>query len=205
MIKKKVIMLGGGGFAKEMAGVILRLDNYELIGFLDDNDKISNLLGKPYLGKIFPVPENTETKSVVLGIGHVGRTVVREKIIDAYEKAGFHFETIIAPTAVIAPMATIGKGVCVADGAVIEPATKVGDYAIINSMVFLGHDSTVGRNTHLCPGAMIAGNVKIGSYCLFGIGSASIHGITVGDHCLIPAGLTVYKNLKDNEHVSIIK
>lgn len=198
-------MLGGGGYAKEMAGVIFRLNDYELVGFLDDNDKIPELLGKPYLGKIFPVPENLETKSVVLGIGHVGRTVVREKIIDAYEKAGYNFETIIAPTAVIASMTNIGKGVCVADGAVIAPATKVGDYAIINSMVFLGHDSTVGRNTHLCPGTMIAGNVKIGNYCLFGIGSASINGITVGDNCIVSAGLTVYKNLKDNEHVSILK
>jgi UDP-perosamine 4-acetyltransferase len=205
MEKKEVIILGGGGFAKEVAGVLFRLPNHEVLGFLDDNEARISLLGKPRLGALFPVKNDLPTKVVVLGIGHVGKTKVRDTIIAAYEEAGYTFETVIAPSAIIAPGANIGKGVYVGDGAVVQPDTTISDHAIINGNAFIGHDSRIGRNTHICPGGMIAGGVTIGDRCLVGIGGSVIQGITVADNCIVPAGKAVVKNLKEGEHIFLFK
>ena len=205
MAKKKVIILGGGGFAKEIAGVLFRLPKYEFIGFLDDDKTRKSVLGKPNLGGIFPINKKLKTKYVALGIGHVGKTIVRNKIINEYEKAGYIFETIVSPASIVTKSVTLGKGSYVADGAVIQPDTHIADYAIINSNSFIGHDGNIGRNTHICPGVMVAGNVKIGNDSFLGIGSNIVHGITIGNECSVPAGQTVIKNLRDTEKIGLFK
>lgn len=205
MEKKKIIIVGGGGHAKVVAGALLRLPEYEIIGFLDDSDGRTSLLGTPKLGKIFPAPTNLETTLLALGVGHVGKTDIRNKIIDSFEQAGYQFETVVAPTATITHGVTLGKGVFLSDYVTLQPEVTIGDYAIISNSSCVNHECSIGRNTHICPGVMISGNVSIGSDSLIGTGSSLIHGISVGNNCIVPAGSTVIKNMQDGEHVSMFK
>lgn len=205
MEKKKIIVLGGGGHAKVVAGTLLRLPEYEVIGFLDDAVERASLLETRKLGKMFPVPQNLETTLLALGIGHVGKTAFRNKLIKEYEEAGYTFETVVAPSAIINHGVTLGKGVFISDMVTLHPEVIIDDYAIISNSTCINHECRIGRNTHICPGVMISGNVVIGSDSLLGTGSSAIHGITIGNECIISAGHTVIKNLKDKEHVSLFK
>lgn len=205
MGKKKIIIVGGGGHAKVIAGTLLRMPEYEIIGFLDDSTERVSLLGKPKLGKIFPIPQYLESNILVLGIGHVGKTSFRNRLIAEYEEANYVFETIVAPSSVITHGVTLGKGVFISDMVTLQPEVVIGDYAIISNSVCVNHECAIGRNTHICPGVMISGNVTVGNNVLLGTGSALIHGITVGNDCIVPAGCTVIKNLKDKESVSLFK
>lgn len=205
MEKKKIIVLGGGGHAKVVAGALLRMPDYEIVGFLDDAAERVSLLGTKKLGGIFPVPTNLETNLLAIGIGHVGKTAFRNKLIKEYEEAGYTFETIVAPSAVITHGVTLGKGVFISDMVTLQPEVTIEDYAIISNSSCINHECRVGRNTHICPGVMISGNVTIGSDTLLGTGSSVIHGVTIGNDCIVPAGHTVIKNLQDKEHLSLFK
>lgn len=60
----------------------------------------------------------------------------------------------IAPSAVIHPTATLGKGVVVGPLAVIGEGVVIGDYSVIESHVSLSH-ALVGKHVHIKPGARI--------------------------------------------------
>lgn len=188
---QKIIVVGGGGHAKVLLSVLLRLPQYEVIGFIDDNEAITDLLGFPRLGGITKVNTSLETKTLALGLGHVGNLSFYKRVIELYTSLGFSFATIIAPTAFVSPFATIGKGVAIADGVIIQPGAVLNDYVIINTNASVDHDTVIGSYTHVAPGCAISGAVHIGSECLLGTGSAVIQGITITDGCVIGAGASV--------------
>lgn len=194
MGKKKIIILGGGGHAKVLVGTILRLPDYEIIGFLDDDEQKTELLGIQRVGSLFPAQKELETKLLVLGLGHIGNSTVRKKVIAAYENAGYTFETVIAPSAIISSGAYIGKGVFIADGVVVQPDVKIGDYAIINTQASIDHDCVIGDNVHVAPGTTLSGAVTVGDNTLLGTGSSVMQEIEITNDCIIGAGAVVTKN-----------
>ncbi|HBC2409548.1 TPA: sialic acid O-acetyltransferase NeuD family sugar O-acyltransferase, partial [Enterococcus faecium] len=66
----KAIIIGAGGFGKEIAFLLQSVSRYELIGFVDDSLKMKNqeLLGKPVLGTIDSLIELEEETAIFLGI-----------------------------------------------------------------------------------------------------------------------------------------
>lgn len=204
MRKIQIIVVGGGGHAKQIIGTIKRLPQYEIIGFLDDDETIKNIWGIPNVGRISPVPPSLETNTLALGLGHVGKFNFRKKIIDDYVKAGYLFEKIVSPSAIIVPFdVEINDGAYIGDGAVLEPGVKIGKYAIINNCVCINHESTIGENTHIAPGVMVSGVVQIGNNVMVGTNSSIMQGIKIDDECIISMNSSVIKNLTKGEILSI--
>jgi sugar O-acyltransferase (sialic acid O-acetyltransferase NeuD family) len=194
MEKKEVIMLGGGGHAKVLADAISELPNYSLIGFLDDNESLTQLLGVSRIGKLTTPPQDTHTKNVIMGIGHIGRLDFYKKCIGLFKDLGYTFETILTKNSVVSKRATIGIGSIVMNGAVIQVESKIGDHVIVNTNASIDHGSTVGDYTHIAPGCSISGDVTIGKNCLIGTGASIIQGITIVDNCIIGADSVVVKD-----------
>ncbi|EMF0610232.1 sialic acid O-acetyltransferase NeuD family sugar O-acyltransferase, partial [Enterococcus faecium] len=65
----KAIIVGAGGFGKEIAFLLQSVSRYKLIGFVDDSLKMQNqeLLGKPVLGTIDSLIELEEETAIFLG------------------------------------------------------------------------------------------------------------------------------------------
>ncbi len=66
----KAIIVGAGGFGKEIAFLLQSVSRYELVGFVDDSLKMQNqeLLEKPILGTIDSLIELEEETAIFLGI-----------------------------------------------------------------------------------------------------------------------------------------
>lgn len=66
----KAIIVGAGGFGKEIAFLLQSVSRYELAGFVDDSLKMQNqeLLEKPILGTIDSLIELEEETAIFLGI-----------------------------------------------------------------------------------------------------------------------------------------
>ncbi|HFF8699437.1 TPA: sialic acid O-acetyltransferase NeuD family sugar O-acyltransferase, partial [Enterococcus faecium] len=66
----KAIIVGAGGFGKEIAFLLESFSRYELIGFVDDSLKMQNqeLVGKTVLGTIDSLLELEEETAIFLGI-----------------------------------------------------------------------------------------------------------------------------------------
>jgi UDP-3-O-[3-hydroxymyristoyl] glucosamine N-acyltransferase len=70
------------------------------------------------------------------------------------KKIGFKLPVIIHPKAVVAKDVEIGEGVFVAAGSVINPGTRIGRNAIINTSSSVDHDCEIGDFVHVAPGLL---------------------------------------------------
>jgi sugar O-acyltransferase (sialic acid O-acetyltransferase NeuD family) len=198
MSKKQIIVVGGGGHAKQVLCTLLRMPEYEVIGFLDDNTSKTELFGIPRIGPLFRVTDELPSRLLALGIGHVGRVDFQKRVVQEYTAAGYSFETIISPTAVVVPYGvSIGEGTYIADNAIIEPDARIGNYSIINNAACINHDSVIGNHVHVAPGSIVSGNVTVGHEVLLGTGSAVIQGMTIADGSIVGAGAAVVSNLTE--------
>jgi UDP-3-O-[3-hydroxymyristoyl] glucosamine N-acyltransferase len=69
----------------------------------------------------------------------------------------------IHPTAVIAPDAVMGEGVCIQPHAVINAGVRLGARCVVGANSFIGQETTIGDDTRLYPLVMIRERCVIGS------------------------------------------
>ena len=200
MLKKSIVVIGGGGHAKVIIGAMSKLPFCEVAGFLDDNEERTTVLTASRIGKMNgDVSELTDVpRLAILGIGHVGNSIFRESIIKKYTEGGFAFKTIIADSAIVNPGVTIADGVFVADGAIIQPGASIGKHTIVNTNSSVDHDCVIGEDVHIAPGVTLSGGVHVGDHSLLGTGCSVIQGVKIGERCVIGAGTVVIKDCEPN-------
>ena len=189
---KKIVIIGASGHGKVVAD-IARLNGYEEILFLDDNKEIEKC-GEYNVVGTTDIFEQFDSEFVV-GIGDSG---IRKKLMNRLEKSNKRIVTLIHPNAVIAEDVIIGNGSVGMAGAVINPGTRIGIGAIINTCSSVDHDCIIGNYVHVAVGAHICGSVMIGDNTWMGAGSLAINNIHICENCMIGAGAVIIKNLDES-------
>jgi UDP-perosamine 4-acetyltransferase len=92
---------------------------------------------------------------------------------------------------------TLGRGVVVAAGAIINPATHIGDHAILNTAASVDHDCTVERFVHIAPGTHLAGTIYVGEGAFLGTGVSVIPSRRIGVWSIVGAGAVVTRDVPD--------
>lgn len=186
-------MIGNGGHASVLIE-ILQMQSRKIIGYTAP--KQQNESGITYLGND-EIIEQFDKKSIelILGLGTVQVSIQRKVIFEQYKQLGYTFGTVIHPQAIISPTATLGEGVQIMAGTIVQTHTKVADNTIVNTGTIIDHDCTISSHTHLAPGVIISGGVHIGENCHIGTAATIIQGITIGDKCLVGAGAVVISNI----------
>lgn len=193
-MKPRVVLIGGGGHARVILDILTGGGEYEIAGFtsVETDEKTSTLFACPRLGTDAILPElyasGIRHAFVAIGDNH------RRKQAGA-QLVAFELVNAISPHAIISRHVTLGKGIAVMAGAVINAGTEVGDGAIINTNSSVDHDCVVGAFAHVAPGAALAGGVKIGEEVLIGIGARVIPGVTIGARSVVGAGAAVIGDL----------
>lgn len=202
----KLIIIGAGGHSAELTDYILYSNSVnppesalELIGYLDDdfNKYLHYSLPFPFLGPI----SGHEILSDVHYLMGIANLVYRKKFVELFQSKGAKFASYIHPSANLSSSAKLGRGVVIAPNANLGPNSIVGDFTLVNSRVSLGHDTRVGKYNFLGPNVCFSGFTEVGDENLFGINSATIPGIRIGNRSKIMAGMTLDKNVGDNEVV----
>lgn len=192
-MKLPVIIIGGGGHAKVLIDALL-LNNIEILGIADADlsQKGNSLMKIPVIGDddmVFKYgPGNIH---LVNGIGSVGLPVKRQEVFEKFKINGYTFAIVIHPSAVIASNVEICEGAQIMAGAVIQPASRIGIDAIVNTKVSVDHDCLIGDHVHLSPGVTLSGEVRIHNGVHVGTGATVIQGITIGANSLVGAGSVV--------------
>ena len=197
---KDIVLIGAGGFGREVAAMIELLNErdlrYNLLGYLDDGDRFHEgmmINNVPWLGKKEWILEHKEDVFCTCTIGnpHMKAVIQRE-----FTALGVQFESIILDSVYIAPYTEIGKG-CVLYGSVaISVNCRIGDGVLMNRGVNVGHDTVIGDYTTIMPMTGISGNCRIGSEVRIGGHAFFIPGRKVGDGAVVAAGSTVFSNVK---------
>ena len=195
-ISKKAIIIGAGGFGREVYRYLLDLQKVhqeiEIEGFLDNN--FDALRGFSSIEK--PIIGNTDFLQVAIDkfyVCAIGDVNIRASIFDKVKLMGGHFFTIIHPSVRISASCSVDEGAIICPGAILTDNVKIGKNVIINLNVMCGHDVEIGDHSILCPMVNINGNVNV--YWKVFIGSSAVltPGTRIGEDCKISAGSVVYK------------
>ncbi len=184
-----LIIIGGGGHAKVIID-IAKQNGYNVLGFLDDDIKVCELLGYKRLGSISDCVNYSSEVSFFIAIGN---NKIRKEIFSKYS---LNYATLIHPSAIIGPSVSIGEGTVVMAGVVINASAKIGKHSIVNTACVVEHDVVIGDFTMLAPHSTVCGFTKIGSDCWIGAGVTVNNVIKICDGVTIGSGGVVIKDIE---------
>lgn len=197
---KKIVLIGAGGFGREVATIIEVLNSikptYELLGFLDDGaDYCEGMVinGYPWLGNRSWIIDH---KDDVLCTCTVGKPHIKGLIQRELTEKGVKFETIIAYGGYIGPYTEIGPGCVFYGGVTISVNCRIGAGVLMNQMVNIGHDTVIGDYTTIMPTTGISGFCTIGEEVRIGGHCFVIPERKIGDKATVAAGSIVFSNVK---------
>jgi len=205
---KKIVLIGAGGFGREVASIIEILNStevkynrepiYELLGFLDDGQQYhegDTINGYPWLG---PKEWILDHKDDVVCTCTIGNPKVKGMIQRELTEKGVTFETVIAygGFGYIGPHTEIGPGCVFYGGVTIAVNCKIGAGVVMNQMVNIGHDVEIGDYTTIMPFTGISGYCKIGEEVNIGGHAFVIPSRKIGDRATVAAGSIVFSNVK---------
>lgn len=196
-MKKKIMLIGGGGHCHSVVDSVIVLGLYDEIGIVDTND--NSCLGVPVIGADEDIPKLMKDgwTDAFVTVGSVGNTAVRRKLYQMVSAYNLNVPAIIDPSAIIAKNVEIKEGTFIGKGAIINTGASLGVCSIINTGAVVEHDCVIGDFAHISPGAVLCGQVTVGNDSHIGAGSVVRQLITVGFASVIGAGSVVVKNIPD--------
>lgn len=196
-IRRPVVIVGAGGFGREVLDVIEAADaaspRFRLVGFVDDNTRHQRILaarGAELLDGFDDLRASGASFVVA-----VAAPDARRKLVLRAEEAGLVSADVWHPTAVSGAVNTIGEGVVACAHVSLTTNITLGRHVHLNLNTTVGHDCTFGDFVTVNPGANISGSVELGDGVTVGTGAVIIQGVTVGEGTTVGAGAIVTRDL----------
>ena len=190
-------IIGAGGFGREVAWLVKRINEVELTwnlkGFIDDNssrwgtyeDEYPVLGGCQYLADL----------GEVYAVCAIGAAAVRREVIEMLQHTSVKFATLIDPSVLISQCVNIGEGTIICAGSILTVDIEIGKHVIINLDCTIGHDNIIHNFVTIYPSVNISGNVFIGECSELGTGTQIIQGKEITSSTIIGAGSVVVSDL----------
>ncbi|UCG15536.1 MAG: acetyltransferase [Phycisphaerales bacterium] len=193
----KCVIVGAGGHGRVVLDILLRMERYDVVGFVDSNTDIigRRVDGQPVHGDLTAIPRLRDTLGVEGAVVAIGDNGARRNFADRVEQIGLTLVNAIHPSANLARNVTLGSNLVIAAGALVCAHCQIGDSAILNTGSIIDHESMVGTASHICPGARLAGRVTVESGAFVGIGATVIQNLRIGCEAVIGAGAVVIQDV----------
>jgi sugar O-acyltransferase (sialic acid O-acetyltransferase NeuD family) len=197
MAKRRIIVLGAGGFAREVAWLIGDIGgDLDFVGFavsdlskLGPHDSQEKVLGD--LDWLRGHPDRFD--GLALGIGNPAARLRIPKELG--------FSDDLWP-ALIHPSAHFDRKSCKVGPGVLLCANVIGTvnlsfepFCMLNLSCTVGHEARIGRGSVLNPTVNVSGGVDIGEGVLVGTGAQLLQYTAIGDGATVGAGAVVTKDV----------
>lgn len=193
-MKNKLMIIGASGHGKVVADIAKKMNKWQSIVFLDDNESLKISMGIEVIGKTSDAFSHKDEFDFFVAIGN---NAAREKIQEKLEKEGMAVVSLIHPESVIGTDIEIGHGTAIMAGVVINCSSRIGKGCIVNTNATIEHDNIVEDYVHISPGVSVAGSVKIGKNTWLGIGSVVSNNVNICSGCKLGAGTVVVKDITE--------
>lgn len=197
-MNKKLLLLGSGGHCQSVLDAVLSQGQFDpyLIDNCSENQKygIPILGDDSMLGKLY----KNDYKYAFVAVGSVGTPEIRQKLTYMLYEIGFTLPNIIDKSAIIAGNVSLGDGIFIGKGVIINAYSQLASNCIINTGSIIEHGCRIGNFAHIAPGSTLCGNVSVEENTHIGAGSVVIQNISIGENSLIGAGSVVIKNIGRN-------
>jgi sugar O-acyltransferase (sialic acid O-acetyltransferase NeuD family) len=183
------IIIGAGGFAREVQADYYMTNKVELKLFVDDNYWQNGL----YKLSDF----NPQEQCAIIA---VGSPADKKKILSKLPENTL-FWTHISEKAYISDGAiydNIGVGTIICAGTILTTNVKIGNYVHLNLNTTVGHDTVIGDYVTTAPSVSISGNVTVGKSVYFGTNCAVREKLTICDDVILGLNSGVVKNITES-------
>lgn len=199
-MNKPLIMLGAGGHASVLADLLTRQGRHILALVAPETTGRVALAGLPLWRDEAQILRVAPKECLLVnGIGSLpGGSDLRACLFERYSAKGYRFASVVAEEAIISPHATLGHGIQIMPGVIVQSGAYIGDNAIVNTGAIVEHDSMVGIHGHLAPRAVLCGGVTLGKRVFVGSGAVITQGVEVGDEAVIGAGTILTRDLSEH-------
>lgn len=197
MMTERLILVGGGDFARELINWTYDLvdqgKSIPVTGFLDDNPDALKGFQYPvaYLGSIQSYVPQAGDRLLMA----VGNPKVKKSLFADLKLRGCTFAALIHPSAVVARTAIFGEGVVVCPQAFVSADAVVGDLCAINGSASVGHDVKLGSYATLSAHVDLTGWVNVDECVFFGSGARVLPKVKIGYGARIGAGAVVMRSV----------
>jgi len=196
---KDIVIIGSGGFAKEVAFLIEDINKkkkeWNIIGYVDNDKSIKN-------GKYKVVFNDKElislTKKIYVVFG-IGAPSLIYKLSTLYKtNKNIDFPNIIHPNVVgDFDRIKIGHGNIICARNTFTTDIKIGNFNIFNLNNTIGHDTVIGNYNVINPTCSISGGVQLSDKILLGTGSQILQYLSILDKTIVGAGSVVTKDITE--------
>lgn len=199
MTDESCVMIGAGGHARMVLEIIRAMGRLAPQAVVDADSSLwgRDLDGVPIVGGDDRLAElaSQGVRRFAVGVGATGDNSRRRRVYEAGLSAGLQPITLLHPTAIVSPGATIGAGAQVFPGAIVNAGSLIGANVIINSGAVVDHDCAIGDHAHVATGAVLAGTVSVGCGAHIGAGAVIRQCLRIGEWAVVGAGAVVVKDV----------
>jgi UDP-3-O-[3-hydroxymyristoyl] glucosamine N-acyltransferase len=212
MSNKKPLIFLGGSLGLDSYTRVCELTDVPIHGILDDNyfGNTDSLCDVPVVGSenIFDFESKKHQYNFFIGASmstdSPKNMIKRLKMIDIVNRYNLTCSTLIHPHSEVYSGAVLAQGCYVGYCAGLQNRVTVGAHSLIMPWVGIGHDCNIGSNTILNRNAWSVGCVTIGNNVVVGTHSGlAKNNCVVGNNSVIHPGITVLRDVEENEIVSI--
>ena len=203
-MKEKSIVIGAGGHARSLIGLLKSSSDYPVVTVIDLVKNSDLVMQTNEIIDSIPVVKLESngladyllTNSIENVFLAIGDNKERAKIKDLLESMGkFKFPNIVSKHALVEYGVTLGDGNQIFHNVYLGPLCRIGSNNIINSGALIEHECIIGDNNHIAPSSSLAGRVKIASNCLVGLKSAIIEKLSITSSTILGAGSVVVDDI----------
>lgn len=199
----KIAIYGAGGFGKEVACLIERInaqhEQWDLIGFFDDAKPAGTRVSRygNVLGAMDVLSQVDEPLAVAIAISDVKAV---KRIRQAITNPNVSFPNLIDPSLFLVDAMTVkmGEGNIIQNNCMISCDVTIGDFNLINDHVVVGHDNHIGSYNGIMPSAHLSGGITIGDNNLLGVACVVLQGMTIGNGVTLGANSVLMTQPMDN-------
>ncbi len=190
MIMKKLLILGAGGFGREVYSWLSdwceKNNDWKISGFIDDN--LTALEGfndiPPVLFRISDYQPSPDEFIVCA----IGSPQIKKSITQDLTSKNANFFTLQHPSAIVGKRVTIGIGTVICPNAVITTDVSIGKFVTINAASTVGHDASIGDYSTLSGHCDVTGGAKLDECVFMGSHAVVLPKTYVGSNACIGAG-----------------
>ncbi|HEX7486459.1 MAG TPA: NeuD/PglB/VioB family sugar acetyltransferase [Vicinamibacterales bacterium] len=196
---ERLLILGTGVFAEDVADLVADTDQWIVEAFVEGLDRRrcgQTLLGRPILW-IEDLAVHPRPCRAVCAVG----SPARRAFIASAEAHGVEFVTLVHPTARVPASAAIAPGAILSAGVVLGAQVRIGPHVILNRGCLVGHHVQIGAYATIGPGCNIGGLTRVGEACSIGIGAIIVDRLSLGAGASVGAGALVTRDVPDRTRV----
>lgn len=196
---KNIVIIGSGGFAKEVAFLIDEINaispQWNLLGYIDNGEATTN--GKYQVINNDTWLQQTDAKiHVAFGIGN---PLLLKKIHNTLKhNKNITFPNLIHPNVIGDwERITFGQGNIICASCTFTTDISIGNFNIINLDSTIGHDVAIGNYNVINPSVNISGGVQIKNKNMIGTNSTILQYIELESDLIIGASALILKNINE--------